>query len=50
MSTPDEVTPPPRPELEIAFTPRQILGGFALLAALIALLLRMRRPKRPSDD
>jgi MYXO-CTERM domain-containing protein len=30
--------------LEIAFTPRQILGGFALLAALI-LLLRRRRPR-----
>ena len=30
--------------IEIAFTPRQILGGFALLAALIILL--RRRGKR----
>lgn len=29
--------------LEIAFTPRQILGGFALLAALILLLRRRKR-------
>ena len=28
---------------EIAFTPRQILGGFALLAALILLLRRRNR-------
>ena len=28
---------------EIAFTPRQILGGFALLAALILLLRRRSR-------
>ena len=29
--------------LEVAFTPRQILGGFALIAALILLLRRRRR-------
>jgi MYXO-CTERM domain-containing protein len=29
--------------IDVAFTPRQILGGFALLAALILLLLRRRR-------
>jgi hypothetical protein len=29
--------------LEIAFTPRQILGGFALLAALILLIRRRKR-------
>ena len=33
----------PSTGLEIAFTPRQILGGFALLAALILLLRRRRR-------
>ena len=32
-----------RTELEIAFTPRQILGGFALLAALLLLLRRLVR-------
>jgi hypothetical protein len=50
MSTPDEAAPPARTELDIAFTPRQIFGGFALLAALIIILARMRRPKRSSDD
>jgi hypothetical protein len=29
--------------VEVAFTPRQILGGFALLAALILLLRRRKR-------
>ena len=33
----------PSSGLEIAFTPRQILGGFALLAALILVLRRRRR-------
>ena len=28
---------------EVAFTPRQILGGFALLAALILVLRRRKR-------
>jgi MYXO-CTERM domain-containing protein len=31
------------PEISIAFSPRQILGGFVLLAALILLLRRRRR-------
>ena len=31
------------PELAIAFSPRQILGGFALLAAIVVWLLRRRR-------
>jgi len=30
-------------DLSITFTPRQILGGFALLAALVMLLRRKRR-------
>jgi hypothetical protein len=36
------------PEVTIAFSPRQILGGFALLAALLAALLVLifRRRKR----
>ena len=50
MSTPDEVTRPPIAELDVAFTPRQILGGFALLAALILLLVRRRRAKRSPDE
>jgi LPXTG-motif cell wall-anchored protein len=35
----------PSTGLEIAFTPRQILGGFALLAALILLLRRRKRSR-----
>ncbi len=31
------------------FTPRQIIGGFVLLAALIALLSRRRRRREPDD-
>ena len=31
--------------LDVAFTPRQILGGFALLAALILLLRRRKRDR-----
>jgi hypothetical protein len=31
--------------IDVAFTPRQILGGFALLAALILLLRRRNRRK-----
>jgi MYXO-CTERM domain-containing protein len=30
-------------DLTIAFTPKQIIGGFALLAALVMLLRRRRR-------
>lgn len=41
----------PRPEVGLAFTPRQILGGFVLLAALILLLRRRRTPPaRIADD
>jgi hypothetical protein len=38
-------------DLSITFTPRQILGGFALLAALVMLLRRKRRePARGEPD
>ena len=33
------------PDLGVAFTPRQILGGFALLAALVMLLRRRTRDR-----
>ena len=33
------------PDLGVAFTPRQILGGFALLAALVMLLRRRSRDR-----
>jgi hypothetical protein len=35
----EEVEPP---ELSLAFSPRQILGGFALLAAIVVWLFRRR--------
>jgi len=38
-------------DLSVAFTPRQILGGFALLAGLVMLLRRKRRdPDRGEPD
>jgi hypothetical protein len=43
-----EALAPPR---DAPFTPRQILGGFALLAALVMLLRRKRRePDRDDGD
>jgi hypothetical protein len=35
----------PDPDLSVALTPRQILGGFALLAALVMLLRRRKRDR-----
>jgi hypothetical protein len=32
-------------EFSVAFSPRQIAGGFAILAALLVLLVRRRRKK-----
>ena len=40
----------PNPELTVAFTPRQIIGGFALLAALLMLLRRRNRRDRVGRD
>ena len=31
------------PELTLAFSPRQVLGGFALLAAILIVLFRRRK-------
>lgn len=36
----------PEPEYSVAFSPRQVAGGFAILAALILLVLRRRRGKK----
>jgi hypothetical protein len=45
-----ERDPSDRPEVEPAFSVRQILGGFALLAALIVLLNRRRNRARAGDE
>ena len=34
------------PDYSVAFSPRQVAGGFAILAALIVLVLRRRRGKK----
>ena len=34
---------PAMPEVPIAFSPRQVLGGFALLAAIVVWLFRRRK-------
>ena len=39
----------PGPEIGVAFGPREIVGGFALIATLILLLLRRRRGDRSRD-
>jgi LPXTG-motif cell wall-anchored protein len=41
----EDIDEEPSTGLEIAFTPRQILGGFALLAALVLLLRRRKRDR-----
>jgi hypothetical protein len=43
---PESAPAPPEPDYAIAFTPRQLAGGFAILAALLLLVLRRRRRKR----
>jgi hypothetical protein len=40
---------PARPEVGVAFSPRAIIGGFILLAALIALLRRRRKSDATGD-
>ncbi len=39
----DPVAAPDAPEVAIGFSPRQILGGFALLAAMVVWLFRRRK-------
>ena len=47
---PDDVPAGPdpsrEPEYTVAFSPRQVAGGFAIIAALILLLVRRRRGKK----
>jgi len=46
---PEDARPEPAdtaPEVTLALSPRQVLGGFALIAGLIVLLLRRRGSAR----
>jgi MYXO-CTERM domain-containing protein len=42
----DEPRIPPPTDYGVAFSPRQVAGGFAILAALLVLLVRRRRRKK----
>ena len=49
----DEANGPPSPssaEYSVAFSPRQVAVGFAIVAGLVALVLRRRRRKADRDD
>jgi hypothetical protein len=55
MRNGDRVPVPPderaEPDYTIAFTPRQLAGGFAIVAALLLLVLRRRRRRnRPAGE
>ena len=59
---PADLTPPPEPdgvgesdspssaEYTVAFSPRQVAVGFAIVAALVAIAIRRRRRGRTSGD
>ena len=42
---PEEDRPPTDADYGVAFSPRQVAGGFAIIAALLVLLFRRRRKK-----
>jgi hypothetical protein len=49
----DEPSGPPSPssaEYSVAFSPRQVAVGFAIVAGLVALVLRRRGRKADRDD
>jgi hypothetical protein len=45
-ATPEEDRPPTDADYGVAFSPRQVAGGFAILAALLVILARRRRRKK----
>jgi hypothetical protein len=40
----------PPSDYSVAVSPRQLAGGFAIIAAILVLLLRSRRRRRPRPD
>jgi hypothetical protein len=42
---PEEDRPPTDADYGVAFSPRQVAGGFAIIAAILVLLARRRRKK-----
>jgi hypothetical protein len=40
----------PPSEYSVAVSPRQLAGGFAIIAAILVLLLRSRRRRGPKPD
>jgi hypothetical protein len=44
--TPEEDRPPTDADYGVAFSPRQVAGGFAILAALLVLIARSRRGRK----
>ena len=43
---PEEDRPPTDADYGVAFSPRQVAGGFAIMAALLVLLFRRRRGRK----
>ena len=43
---PEEDRPPTDADYGVAFSPRQVAGGFAIIAAILVLLARRRRRKK----
>ena len=43
---PEEDRPPTDADYGVAFSPRQVAGGFAIIAALLVLLFRRRRSRQ----
>jgi hypothetical protein len=55
MTDADERTPraadePPPSDYSVAVSPRQLAGGFAIIAAILVLLLRSRRRRGRKPD
>jgi hypothetical protein len=47
---PDAPDKPPPPDYSVEVSPRQLAGGFAILAALLVLFVRSRRRRGRKDE